>query len=131
MTFGLWFEPEMVNPDSDLYRAHPDWVLGPADQITGRNQMVLDMARAEVRDHLFDRDRGDPSSEYAIDYIKWDHNRLLPVVDAAQTRGTYALLDRLRAAHPRVEIESCASGGGRIDFGHSGAHAPRLAVRQQ
>ena len=55
MTFGLWFEPEMVNLNSDLYRAHPDWVLGPADQIPGRQQMVLDMARAEVRDYLFDR----------------------------------------------------------------------------
>lgn len=116
MTFGLWFEPEMVNPDSDLARAHPEWRLGPADQVTGRNQMVLDMSRPEVRDHLFDAISA-VLAEYAIDYIKWDHNRLLPVVDAAQARGTYALLDRLRAAHPDVEIESCASGGGRIDAG--------------
>jgi len=56
-------------------------------------------------------------TEYPIDYVKWDHNRLLPVVDAAQTRGVYELIDRLRAAHPGVEIESCASGGGRIDAG--------------
>lgn len=116
MSFGLWFEPEMVNPDSDLYRAHPDWRLGPADQITGRNQMVLDMARAEVREHLFAAISA-LLSGYDIDYIKWDHNRLLPVVDAAQARGAYALFDALRAAHPMVEIESCASGGGRIDAG--------------
>ncbi len=116
MTFGLWFEPEMVNPDSDLMRAHPDWMLGRADQITGRHQMVLDLGRAPVRDYLFDAISA-VLSEYDIDYIKWDHNRLLPVVDADQTRGVYALLDRLRDAHPTVEIESCASGGGRIDAG--------------
>jgi alpha-galactosidase len=116
MTFGLWVEPEMVNPDSDLYRAHPDWALGPADQVLGRHQMVLDLSKAAVVEHLFGvldallRD-------HDIDYLKWDHNRLLPVVDAAQTEGVYALLDRLRAAHPGVEIESCASGGGRIDAG--------------
>ncbi|MFN4153924.1 MAG: alpha-galactosidase [Paracoccaceae bacterium] len=116
MTFGLWFEPEMVNPDSDLYRAHPDWVLGPLDQVTGRNQLVLDMARIEVRDYLFNAVSA-ILREYDIDYIKWDHNRLLPVVDVAQTHGAYDLFDRLRAAHPSVEIESCASGGGRIDAG--------------
>jgi alpha-galactosidase len=116
MTFGLWFEPEMVNPDSDLNRAHPDWVLGPADQVTGRHQMVLNMALPEVRDHLFAAVDA-ILREYPIDYIKWDHNRLLPVVDAAQTHGAWDLFDRLRAAHPRVEIESCASGGGRIDPG--------------
>lgn len=116
MSFGLWFEPEMVNPDSDLARAHPDWRLGPADQVTGRHQWVLDLSRAEVRDHLFAAVSA-ILADHAIDYIKWDHNRLLPVVDAAQTRGAYALFDRLRAAHPQTEIESCASGGGRIDAG--------------
>lgn len=116
MRFGLWVEPEMVNPDSDLARAHPDWIFGPPDQTTGRNQLVLDLGRAEVRDYLFAQ-LDDLLSAYRIDYLKWDHNRLLPVVDAAQTEGTYALLDRLRAAHPAVEIESCASGGGRIDAG--------------
>ena len=116
MTFGLWFEPEMVNPDSDLFRAHPDWMLGPADQVTGRNQMVLDLSRAEVRDYLFTAVSAILRA-HDIDYVKWDHNRLLPVVDAAQTQGVYALFDRLRAAHPGVEIESCASGGGRIDAG--------------
>ncbi len=116
MTFGLWVEPEMVNPDSDLYRAHPDWMLGPKDQATGRHQMVLDLANPAVRVNLF----GQVSAiltEYPIDYLKWDHNRLLPVVDTAQTHGIYDLLSRLRTAHPQVEIESCASGGGRIDAG--------------
>jgi alpha-galactosidase len=116
MTFGLWFEPEMVNPDSDLFRAHPDWALGPSDQILGRNQMVLNLALPEVGEMLFDRISA-ILTEYPIDYIKWDHNRLLPVLDAGQTRGAYALLDRLRRAHPGAEIESCASGGGRIDAG--------------
>ncbi|GAB1477486.1 alpha-galactosidase [Paracoccaceae bacterium] len=116
MRFGLWVEPEMVNADSDLARAHPDWVLGPADQTTGRNQLVLDLGRAEVRDHLFAA-LDALLAAHRIDYLKWDHNRLLPLVDAAQTDGVYALLDRLRAAHPGVEIESCASGGGRIDAG--------------
>ncbi|HMO72565.1 MAG TPA: alpha-galactosidase [Paracoccaceae bacterium] len=116
MAFGLWVEPEMVNPDSDLLRAHPDWALGPADQVLGRNQMVLDMGRHEVRDHLF-AVLDALLREYPIDYLKWDHNRLLPVVDAGQAEGILALLARLRAAHPGVEIESCASGGGRIDAG--------------
>lgn len=116
MTFGIWFEPEMVNPNSDLYRAHPDWVLGDADQSLGRQQLVLDMANDNVTNYLFDR-MSDVLSAYDIDYIKWDHNRVLPLSDAAQTHGTYALLDRLRAAFPKLEIESCASGGGRIDFG--------------
>ena len=116
MSFGLWFEPEMVNPDSDLMRAHPYWRLGPPDQVTGRHQMVLDLSRDDVRDHLFQAISA-LLGEYPIDYIKWDHNRLLPVVDAEQTRGIYDLIDRLRAAHPTVEIESCASGGGRIDAG--------------
>ena len=116
MTFGIWFEPEMINEDSETCRAHPDWVLGPADQTLGRQQKVLDMARPEVRDYLYDRIAA-LLRDHAIDYIKWDHNRVLPAPDAAQTRGTYALLDRLRADFPQVEIESCASGGGRIDFG--------------
>ncbi len=116
MTFGLWFEPEMVNPDSDLFRAHPDWMLGPRDQTTGRHQMVLDLANPAVRDNLFAQVSA-ILTEYPIDYIKWDHNRLLPVIDTAQTHGIYDLLSRLRTAHPQVEIESCASGGGRIDAG--------------
>ena len=114
--FGIWFEPEMVNPDSDLFRAHPHWALGKADQVLGRQQMVLDMANSEVRNYLYDC-LSAILRTYPVEYIKWDHNRVLPAPDAAQTRGTYALLDRLRQNFPSVEIESCASGGGRIDFG--------------
>ena len=116
MQFGIWFEPEMINEDSETYRAHPDWVLGQSDQISGRQQLCLNMALPEVQSYLFDS-LSAVLSVYDVDYIKWDHNRVLPQPDASQTRGTYALLDRLREAFPKVEIESCASGGGRIDFG--------------
>ncbi|MBA4748430.1 MAG: alpha-galactosidase, partial [Sphingopyxis sp.] len=120
MEFGLWVEPEMVNPDSDLYRAHPDWALAVAGVAppSARNQLVLDMARTDVRDHLFAA-LDALLTNLPIAYLKWDHNRDLSpnIRGAAQVAGTYALLARLRAAHPRVEIESCAGGGGRIDAG--------------
>ncbi len=116
MTFGIWFEPEMINEDSDIHRAHPDWVLGSEDQTLGRQQKALNMALPDVRDYLYDR-MSAILAAHDIDYIKWDHNRVLPMPDAAQTRGSYALIDRLRADFSMVEIESCASGGGRIDFG--------------
>lgn len=116
MRFGIWFEPEMVNPESDLYRAHPDWVLGALDQPLGRQQMVLDISKPEVREYLYTH-IADILTNYDVDYIKWDHNRVLPVADADQARGFYALVDRLRHDFPTVEIESCSSGGGRIDFG--------------
>ena len=119
MQFGLWLEPEMVSPDSDLYRAHPDWALavpGRAGPL-GRHQLVLDMRRPEVRDHLFERIDA-LLTDTPIRYLKWDHNRALaPSGGAAQVAGTYDLLRRLRAAHPAVEIESCAAGGGRCDAG--------------
>ena len=116
MSFGIWFEPEMINPDSNIHRAHPDWALGSEDQTLGRQQKALNMALPEVRDFIYDR-MAAILSKYPIDYIKWDHNRVLPMPDANQTRGSYALIDRLREDFPAVEIESCASGGGRIDFG--------------
>jgi len=116
MSFGIWFEPEMINPVSNLYTAHPDWTLGPSDQILGRQQKALNMALPEVRDFLHKRISAILAA-HDIDYIKWDHNRVLPAPDASQTRGSYDLIDRLRADFPHVEIESCASGGGRIDFG--------------
>lgn len=116
MSFGIWFEPEMINENSNIFRAHPDWALGGEDQILGRQQMAMNMALPEVRDFLFER-ISNVLGDHDIDYVKWDHNRVLPMPDSAQTRGSYALLDRLRQAHPSVEIESCASGGGRIDFG--------------
>ncbi|MFO8127212.1 alpha-galactosidase, partial [Yoonia sp.] len=116
MTFGIWFEPEMINEDSDIHRAHPDWVFGAEDQTLGRQQKALNMALPEVRDFLYAR-MSAILRDHHVDYIKWDHNRVLPMPDASQTRGSYALIDRLRADFPHVEIESCASGGGRIDFG--------------
>ncbi len=118
MDFGLWVEPEMVSPDSNLYRAHPDWCLhweGRA-RPTMRGQWVLDLTLIEVRDYLFAALDG-LLAAHPIAYLKWDHNRDLFPLGAGQTQGFYALLDRLRAAHPAVEIESCASGGGRIDYG--------------
>lgn len=116
MEFGIWFEPEMINEDSNLFRAHPDWVLGRPDQVRGRQQLVLDMSREDVQAYLFEHVAA-ILSNHDIGYIKWDHNRVLPTAEACQANGVYALLDRLRSQFPHVEIESCASGGGRIDFG--------------
>lgn len=119
MEFGLWVEPEMVNPDSALYRAHPEWALHAEGRplLTARNQLVLDMAQGAVRDYLFDSLDAILRS-VPVGYLKWDHNRdLVPAGGAAQLRGTYMLLDRVRSAHPMVEIESCAGGGGRSDAG--------------
>ncbi|MEO1489912.1 MAG: alpha-galactosidase, partial [Pseudomonadota bacterium] len=117
MDFGLWVEPEMVSPDSDLYRAHPDWCLHVEgrDRPTMRGQLALDLRQKEVRDHLFSA-IDTLLSEHPIAYLKWDHNRDLFPRSFAQTTMLYELLDRLRAAHPDVEIESCSSGGGRIDY---------------
>lgn len=119
MEFGLWVEPEMVNPDSDLYRNHPDWALHVPGRSkpTARNQLVLDMSLPAVRDYLFSR-LDALLREVPINYLKWDHNRdLAPAGGHAQVLGAYDLLARLRAAHPAVEIESCAGGGGRCDAG--------------
>lgn len=126
MSFGLWVEPEMVNLDSDLARAHPDWIIMPAGrhQLTGRNQHVLDLTNPDVTAYLFER-LDTLLAENHIDYFKWDMNRDLTLaVDRAgqgllrcQTQAVYALLERLHTAHPNVEIESCASGGARIDYG--------------
>ncbi|MBU2329152.1 MAG: alpha-galactosidase, partial [Alphaproteobacteria bacterium] len=126
MQFGIWFEPEMVNPVSDLYKAHPDWALTIEGRpvLESRTQLVLDLTRAEVSDYLFGKIDA-VLSQHAVSYIKWDMNRDLTHAGgrdgkakiAAQTRAVYALMDRIRAAHPAVEIESCASGGGRIDYG--------------
>ena len=119
MEFGVWCEPEMVNPDSDLYRQHPDWVLhnGSSFPITGRNQLVLDLSRPEVREYLFEC-ISQLLDAHDISYVKWDHNRDLVASHAhQQTLGTYELLGRLKQTHPQVQFESCASGGGRVDFG--------------
>jgi len=119
MEFGIWCEPEMVNPNSNLYRQHPDWVLhsGASTPITGRNQLVLDMSKNEVRKYLFNC-ISQLLDAHDISYVKWDHNRDLVASPAhAQTLGTYELLGQLKETHPWVQFESCASGGGRVDFG--------------
>jgi alpha-galactosidase len=126
MEFGLWFEPEMTNPDSDLYRAHPDWVLEApgVEQIASRNQLTLDLSKCEVSDYLYGKIAA-LVEEYGIDYIKWDMNRDShhpggaggKAVMHLQTLAVYRLIDRLRDAFPNLEIESCSSGGARADYG--------------
>jgi alpha-galactosidase len=128
MEFGLWFEPEMVNPDSDLYREHPDWILSAGGRVPllHRSQLVLDLSRDEVWEHLFERVSAILAA-HPIDYVKWDHNRDLLEAGSGrklgapaaheQTVAFYRLLDALREAHPGVAWESCASGGGRVDLG--------------
>ena len=117
MEFGLWVEPEMISPDSELAREHPEWVLGRPHALEWRFQRVLDLGIPEAFVHVFAR-LSALLSEYPIAYLKWDHNRdLLDGSSHRQTTAVYALIDALRAAHPGVEIESCASGGARIDLG--------------
>ncbi|MGH3068048.1 MAG: alpha-galactosidase [Streptosporangiaceae bacterium] len=127
LQFGLWIEPEMVNPDSELYRAHPDWILSTGQRVPPlqRHQLVLDLTRPEVSGYLFERISG-LLSEYPVSYVKWDCNRDL--IDAGsglragapaahdQALAVYGLLDRLRERFPAVEWESCAAGGGRVDL---------------
>ncbi|WP_086663979.1 alpha-galactosidase [Lentzea kentuckyensis] len=120
MEFGLWFEPEMINTDSDLYRAHPDWVLGPRSGVlppSWRNQQVLNIAHPEAYAYILDR-VSSVLSDNDIAFVKWDHNRdLIGSRVHDQTAAFYRLLDELRLRHPHVEIESCSSGGSRIDLG--------------
>ena len=125
MEFGLWFEGEMVNPDSDLYRAHPDWILAVDDRVPPlwRHELVLNLDMPEVFAHVLDQ-TSRILSDHKISYIKWDHNRTL--IDAGscgrpavrkQTMALYRLFAELKTRHPGLEIESCASGGARIDLG--------------
>ncbi len=124
MEFGLWVEPEMVSKDSNLYRNHPDWVLELQGyhQPSGRWQYVLDLQNKECFSYLFER-LSHLLTRYNITYLKWDMNRELvqpghqgrPAAHG-QTMALYHLVDKLNQAHPDVEIESCSSGGGRIDF---------------
>jgi alpha-galactosidase len=131
MDFGLWVEPEMVNPDSDLYRAHPDWVMNfpgrPRSEL--RNQLVLNLARDDVKEYIFDvLDK--LVTTYKFRYFKWDMNRIFaepgwPEVSVGEQRelwvkyvwNYYEIMDRLRKKHPELEIESCSGGGGRVDLG--------------
>ena len=131
MRFGLWFEPEMVNRDSDLYRAHPDWLLQTPGRTPshGRNQFVLDFSRPEVVDRVHAM-MADILSGAKVSYVKWDMNR--SITEAYSTAlppdrqgevfhryilGVYDLYERLTSAFPHVLFESCASGGGRFDPG--------------
>ena len=124
MQFGLWVEPEMVSPDSDLFRKHPEWALTTKgyEPVLGRQQLVLDCGREEVRDYLFEHIDA-LLREYPIAYLKWDMNRDLVQGSShghagahGHVIGLYELVDRLTATHPSLEIESCASGGGRADL---------------
>jgi len=131
MDFGLWIEPEMVNPDSDLYRKHPDWVLNFSGRprSESRNQVVLSLARPDVRDYIegfLDKLLTDND----IAFLKWDYNRnwsepgweQVPADEQKRVyvefvRNLYSILANLRKKHPKVEIESCSGGGGRVDLG--------------
>ncbi len=131
LKFGLWFEPEMVNPESDLYRNHPDWILHvPARKSSlGRNQLTLDLSQSVVGDYLFEKISEILSCGF-IDYVKWDMNRCmteigsnqLPAIQQGEIAhryilGLYALLDKLTKAFPSILFENCASGGNRFDLG--------------
>ena len=124
MKFGLWFEPEMISVDSDLYAAHPEYAVsdGIHTPSEGRHQLLLDMTNPEARDYLFDCLKA-VIGDAGVDYIKWDYNRIfadLPVSGSYAhdfILGTYALLGRLREEFPNLIMENCASGGGRNDLG--------------
>ncbi|MBN2980334.1 MULTISPECIES: alpha-galactosidase [Cohnella] len=131
LQFGLWVEPEMISPDSDLYRAHPDWCLHVPDRrrTTGRNQLVLDFSRREVRDAIYEQLENVFSSA-PIAYVKWDMNRNMTEIGSAALPperqretahrymlGLYELLERITKAFPHILFESCAGGGGRFDPG--------------
>lgn len=128
MDFGIWVEPEMVNPDSDVARAHPHWILQPGDgrlPALSRNQYVLNLANPEAWHHVF-RQLDALLTDHDIAYIKWDHNRdVWEAGDALtgkpfvhkHTEAMYRLWDSLRSRHPDVEFESCSAGGGRADLG--------------
>ena len=131
MMFGIWIEPEMINEDSDLYRAHPDWCLRAPGRTPNRErgQLVLDISRREVRDYLFDS-IGGILKEAEVDYVKWDMNRNLSDVWSAAcpalrqgevshryVLGLYDLMERFVSAFPDILWEGCSGGGGRFDAG--------------
>ncbi len=131
LKFGIWYEPEMISPDSDLFRAHPDWHIHVPvrDSSQGRWQYVIDMSRQDVRDYLFDK-ISFVLANNDIDYVKWDFNRniteagsaLLPPEKGKEffhrfILGTYELMDRILKAFPHILLENCSGGGGRYDPG--------------
>lgn len=131
MQFGLWFEPEMVSPDSELYRAHPDWCLHVPDRrrTEGRMQLILDFSRADVREAIYGMVSGILRSA-PITYVKWDMNRNMTEIGSAALSperqretahrymlGLYEVLERMTGEFPHVLFESCSGGGGRFDPG--------------
>ncbi|WP_375388196.1 alpha-galactosidase [uncultured Amnibacterium sp.] len=125
MEFGLWVEPEMINEDSDLAREHPDWISRPGDRtsLEWRHQQVIDLVHPEAWQHVFES-ISKLLTEYPIAYLKWDQNRDQLELGhdgrastREQTLAAYRLFDALKERHPDVEIESCSSGGGRVDLG--------------
>ncbi len=131
LKFGIWYEPEMISPDSDIYRAHPDWCIHVPgrDRSLGRHQCVMDMTRADVRDYLFNI-MSEVLAHNDIDYLKWDFNRNISEAGSAllpperqkefyhrYVLGTYELLDRITKAYPHLLLEGCSGGGGRFDPG--------------
>ncbi len=130
MKFGLWFEPEMISPNSELYREHPDWAIGTPHQRTlGRNQLVLDFSRPEIVDYLYEK-MSNIIKRTNLSYIKWDMNRNITEAFSQKLApnqqgeffhryilGVYSLYERLTSEFPNVLFESCAGGGGRFDPG--------------
>lgn len=131
LRFGIWYEPEMISPDSDLYRAHPDWAIAASGRVNsqGRFQYVLDMTRQEVRDNIFQQ-MAEVLSHNKIDYVKWDCNRNITEAASAAlpperqgeffhryVLGVYDLMDRVTKAFPHILLENCSGGGGRFDAG--------------
>jgi alpha-galactosidase len=126
MEFGLWFEPEMVSEDSELAREHPEWILAPGPRLplSGRHQQVLNLTIPDAYAHVLDQISA-VIAEHGVGYVKWDHNRdLVEAGDRTtgeprvheQTLAVYRLMEALKARHPGLEIESCSSGGGRVDL---------------
>ena len=122
LQFGIWIEPEMVNPDSDLFRANPNWIIHVPNRTPtlSRNQLILDLTRKEVRDYIVTT-ISDILSQ-GISYVKWDMNRPMtdmprPGYNHEYTIGLYDIIDRITSAFPHILFEGCASGGGRFDAG--------------
>ena len=131
MRFGLWFEPEMVNPGTELYKNHPDWIIHTKgrESYQVRNQYTLDLSREDVCDYIIDTLSG-ILSRANIEYVKWDMNRYMSEVGSSELPadrqgevkhrymlGLYSVLETLTQRFPNILFESCASGGGRFDAG--------------
>ena len=117
LDFGLWFEPESINPDSNLYRAHPEWAIhsDPLPDIYGRGQLLLDLTRRDVREYIV-QNVGTVLDSADISYVKWDMNRhSVALGEKAHDYilGLYEVLDAIFTPRPHILLEGCASGGNR------------------